>query len=72
MTSKGNEVRLETINGIEIAICSCGAKARPCERKRFMKRHPLLCNKRRQFAKQLAQTVRSVSPFNYDEDYRGI
>jgi hypothetical protein len=46
--------------------CSCGAKAEEKDRGRFLKRHPRMCSERREFAHQLAQTVKCV-----DEDAGG-
>ncbi len=54
-------------DGKGIWLCSCGAKAKPGDTKRFLKRHPALCSARQQsadqrkaFSKQLAQGVRCV------------
>ena len=55
-----NEVRFTHINGKEVLVCDCGAKAFLHEAKRFNKRHPALCSARKAFAKQLAQGTRCV------------
>ena len=45
----------------EMLVCeSCGAKAFLSERKRFNKRHPVLCSARKAFTKQIAQGTRCV------------
>lgn len=42
-------------------VCpNCAATAEPKHKARFMKRHPALCTKRKEFTKQLAAGTRSV------------
>jgi hypothetical protein len=40
--------------------CSCGAKARKGDAKRFMRRHPKLCSARQKLAQDLARGTRAV------------
>jgi hypothetical protein len=40
--------------------CDCGATCVKSEEKRFRQRHPALCNERKSFAHQLAQTTKCV------------
>ncbi len=62
------ENRAVTLLQDGIYTCSCGAKAKAnsAEEKRFLKRHPALCSRRKEFTKQLAQTCKSVEG---DEDF---
>jgi hypothetical protein len=50
------------------ATCSCGAVSTPGKLKRFLSRHPKLCNQKEKdlaFIKQLAQGTRSVVDDNW-------
>lgn len=56
---------MNTITDTAGAIqCSCGSKAEPKDRNRFLKRHPRICSERREFTKQIARGTRCVD----DED----
>lgn len=48
--------------------CSCGAKAPPKDRKRFLARHPKMCSERREFTRQLAQGTRCVDDVQAKKD----
>ena len=57
---KSNEVVQVERDGKQIFTCDCGATATLSERKRFMTRHPSMCNARQKLAHELAQGTRSV------------
>lgn len=55
-----NQVTLTLVDGKQMLVCDCGAKAFHSEYKRFNSRHPRICNERKVFAKQLAGGTRCV------------
>lgn len=51
-------------------VCECGARVPNTSkyRGRFKRRHPKLCQKRKEFAKQLAEDVKSVEDEPKEEE----
>jgi hypothetical protein len=60
---------MNTISEVDNQIhCSCGAKALPKDRNRFLKRHPKICSDRAAYNHQLAGGTKSVILTDPEED----
>ncbi len=49
-------------------VCSCGATSPKRGLKRFLDRHPRICDERRRFAKELARGTRSVDADRFEKE----